>query len=366
MSSRKTFNPDYAVPPGVTLQETISELGMSQQELSRRLGLSKEFVNNLIKGRNAITPETAIQLEKVTGVPASFWNNLESNYRERLARLEEQRNLETQVEWTACFSYTKMASFGFVEATRSKTERVDHLLRFFGVASHEQWSETYASLQGAARESVKWKSDPGDFSAWIRAGELLAQRCDCASYDANIFKDRLQDIRKLTQTNPVDAWPKVTALCAESGVAVVLVPELPKTHVSGFTRWLTPSKALVQLSLRYKTDDSLWFTFFHEAAHILLHGKKDVFIEYRGNDSPKEREADDWASKTLIAEKAWQAFCQRIGRTVSALEIRQFARKQGIAPSIVVGRLHKEQRIPYNHHQKLKHRIDIAWQGLSQ
>ena len=88
--SKQEYNPDYAVPPGETLLETIHALDLTQKELALRMGCPVKTINEIIKGVAAITAETALQLEKVTGVPASFWTNAEANYRERLARLKEQ------------------------------------------------------------------------------------------------------------------------------------------------------------------------------------------------------------------------------------------------------------------------------------
>jgi hypothetical protein len=148
-------------------------------------------------------------------------------------------------------------------------------------------------------------------------------------------------------------------------VVVVLVPELPKTHVSGFTRWLTPEKALIQLSLRYKTDDTLWFTFFHEAAHILLHGKREVFVEYTGNDNPKEREANQWAADFLIPPAEWREFLKKLPARPALEDITSFAEQQGIAPSIPLGRLQfREKSVHPSRYNELKHRLEIAWAGL--
>ena len=61
----------------------------------------------------------------------------------------------------------------------------------------------------------------------------------------------------------------MTEICSVAGVSVVFIPDLPRSGASGAARWLSPSKALIQLSLRYKRDDQLWFSFYHEAAHIL-------------------------------------------------------------------------------------------------
>lgn len=365
MSAKHPFKPDYTFPPGETLLETLEALGLTQKELAARMGRPLKTINQIIKGTAQIMPETALQLEKVIGVPASFWNNAESNYREHLARLEDEKRQKDEVGWLDRFSYKKMADLGLVITVQDKTARVGQLLRYFGVASPKQWHSTYGELRGAARESGSFETDLGDFSAWLRAGEVLAQKRHCQPYDKEVFASNLKAIRALTAQNPSKIWPEVCRLCAEAGVAVVLVPELPKTHVFGFTRWLTQEKALIQLSLRYKTDDLLWFTFFHEAAHILLHGKRDVFVEYRGIDNPKETEANQWASEFLIPAAAWSAFLSKLPARPSAAAIQAFARQQSIAPSIVLGRLqHRERRVAPGLYNSLKHKVEIAWAGL--
>ena len=365
MSAKFSFKSDYAFPPGETLLETLETLGLTQKELATRMGRPVKTINQIIKGTAQIMPETALQLEKVTGVPASFWNNAESNYRERIARLQDEKRLQDEVGWLDRFSYKKMADLGLVPLLKDKVERVGQLLRYFGVAAPTQWEATYGSLCGAARESGSHQADSGDFSAWLRAGEMLAQKRDCEPYNKELFHENLLKIRALTQQNPASVWQEVCQLCAAAGVALVIVPELPKTHVFGFTRWLTPDKALIQLSLRYKTDDLLWFTFFHEAAHILLHGKRDVFVEYRGVDNPKEQEADQWAGDFLISPAAWSVFVSTLPVRITAAAIQDFAKKQGVAPGIVLGRLqHREKRVPPSLFNHLKHSLTIDWGGL--
>ncbi len=365
MSTQYPFQPDYAFPPGDTLLETLETLGLTQKELAARMGRPLKTINQIIKGTAQIMPETALQLEKVTGVPAAFWINAESNYRQHLARLKDEKQQVKDVGWLSRFSYKKMADLHLVPLLKEKVERVGQLLRYFAVATPKQWESTYGDLCGAARESADLKTDLGDFSAWLRAGEVLAQKCECTPYNKEVFSANLVEIRALTAQSPAKVWPQVRQFCAEAGVALVLVPELPKTHVYGFTRWLTPEKALIQLSLRYKTDDLLWFTFFHEAAHILLHGKRDVFVETRGVTNPKEKEANEWAADFLISPQDWRGFLASSSASVSEDDIRAFAQKQGIAPSIVLGRLqHHEKRVPPSRFNELKHKVEIAWKGL--
>ncbi len=316
-------------------------------------------------GVAAITAETALQVEKVTGIPASFWNNAEANYQERLARLKEAETIQKQTDWLKRFSYAKMVALKLLPEASKKVEKVSNLLNFFGDAGPSQWESTYTELEGAARESNTTKSELGDLSAWLRTGEIMAQRKQCEVYSASKFKQTLREVRALTRKNPVEAWPKVVDLCASAGVAVVLVPELPKTHVFGFTRWLTSNKALIQLRLRYKTDDMLWFTFFHDAAHILLHGKKDVFIQFRGFDNEKEREANQWAANFLIKPHDWEDFLQTLPTRPSKATITKFARANEVSDGIVLGRLqHRKKRVGPNQYNELKHKLEIKWSGI--
>lgn len=89
------FRPNYAVPPGETLRETIEAYGMSQAELAVLTGRPKKTINEIIKAKSAITAETALQFERVLCVPASFWNNLERNYQKARTLIREEEHLQS-------------------------------------------------------------------------------------------------------------------------------------------------------------------------------------------------------------------------------------------------------------------------------
>ncbi len=152
----------------------------------------------------------------------------------------------------------------------------------------------------------------------------------------------LDEIRGLTTEKPEKFVPAMQELCSVAGVAVVFVPALPKTGVSGATRWINKDKAIIQLSLRYKTDDHLWFTFFHEAGHILLHGKKELFLEgANGLKKDKEEEANAFAEEELVPAKKLFKFIA--DKNFSKTSIKSFSKSIGVSPGIVVGQLqHKE------------------------
>jgi len=132
--------------------------------------------------------------------------------------------------------------------------------------------------------------------------------------------------------------------CAASGVAVVFEPAPTGCPVSGATKWIASDKTLLMLSLRHKTNDHLWFSFFHEAGHLLLHGKKMLFIEGNGLDNEQEDEANQFAANLLIPKQHEERLIL-LGH--SATSISAFAKELGIAPGIVIGRLQNEGLLPW-------------------
>ena len=86
LTATPRLHSDMPIPPGEFLREHLEESGMSQAELARRLGRPRQAVNEIIRGKKAITAETALQLERVLSTPAHIWLGLELEYRLVLAR----------------------------------------------------------------------------------------------------------------------------------------------------------------------------------------------------------------------------------------------------------------------------------------
>jgi len=250
-----------------------------------------------------------------------------------------------------------MRKLGWIPADRTgPIETLRHLLEFFGVASFEALDQIDTDLCTSFRQSMAHRVNRTAVLAWLRQGEIKAQRQLTHPYDKEKFARALTGIRPLTRLPFVDALQKATALCNAAGVAVVFVPELPGTVVSGATRWLNAHKAVIQFSLRGKTDDKFWFTFFHEAAHILMHPKKGIFLELDKTVDSQEAEADRFASETLIPMTLWQLLATLEPR--SARDVTQFAETYGLAPGSVVGRLQIEGKLPWSHLNRLKVKLE--------
>ncbi len=361
MSNRiqNEYVPDVVTPPGDTLQEIIDTIGMTKAELADRIGKTPKFINDIVNHHAAITPTTALQLEKALGTPASFWNNRERRFRESIARRNERKRLQNEIQWLDAFPINLMAKAGWIEKHRDKIDQAEALLCFFGIVSSNQWQKLWLSPETAYRKSNAFSSKPEACSVWLRKGEIQAQSIRCEPFVKEKFKSVLTTIRHLTRSEPEQFEQKTVQLCAGSGVAVVFTPTIRGAPVYGVTRWLTPEKAMIQLSLRGKFEDMLWLTFFHEAGHILLHGKKEVFIEDSNSRSDKEKEADRFAVNCLIPPSDWQTFIST-GDYKNMATVANFAEEQGISPAIVVGRLRHETLIPHNRMNDLRRRFEIG------
>ena len=212
----------------------------------------------------------------------------------------------------------------------------------------------YAGMECSFRRTRESQSDVGAIAAWIRQGEIKAEQLDCPKYSKSKFEKAVREIRSLTVLEPEEFEPRIQKLCWEAGVVFVLVPAIPRAHVSGMARWLNPHKAVIQLSLYGKQNDRFWFTFFHEAAHILLHDKKDIFLdEWDGGavvESEQEKEADCWAREFLIPTR----YDEELPLLRSKQAVIEFAKKIDIHPGIVVGRLQHDGLIENNWMNGLK------------
>ncbi|MCD4824548.1 MAG: helix-turn-helix domain-containing protein [Phycisphaerae bacterium] len=330
---RYEFQPEFAVAPCETLRETIESLGMTQKELATRTGLTVQSLNRIFKDKQPITYETANKLELATGVPARFWNSLEAQYREQLAKLEEREQLKQDWEWLKEIPVSELRKRGYIQPTRDKSLLLREILGFYGVSSVGAYRDIWESPKVAARRSPCFESNPGWASAWIRMGELQAQQIETQPFDRGKFTLALQKIRHLTYLKADVFEAELKRLCAEAGVAVALVPKLNKVPWHGATKWLK-YKAMILLSLRGRGEDKFWVSFFHEAGHILLHGKSNLYINDESKEDQQEIQADRYAANILIPER----YNSQIRQARSKESIRRLADEIGVCPGIVAGR----------------------------
>jgi HTH-type transcriptional regulator/antitoxin HigA len=367
MATSQELYSDLPIPPGEYLEEVIEELGMSKDELAKRMDRPAPKLSAIFKGNKAITPDTALQLEKVVGVPAHVWTGLEAEYRLALARSrqdEEQRRLKEESHLVKRFRYADLVKLGVVAKKTRPTDKVMELQRFFGVAS----LNTVSSLRRyqTAFRAGRPERSPEAVAAWLRIGELQAQGLRCAPFQKKRLTHSLETVRTMTLQSPEGFQEELHQLLAESGVALVLCPHLSGTYAHGATFWLGRDKAVVMMTLRYKWADVFWFSLFHELGHILSPTSNHQVVILEGDNADAaqkglEDEADQFAADTLIPRKPYRAFVKE--RRFYAEDIERFARQVGISRGIVVGRLQKEGHIKASWHNSLRMRFEWKSSG---
>jgi HTH-type transcriptional regulator/antitoxin HigA len=220
----------------------------------------------------------------------------------------------------------------------------------------EAWERLWLRPVATFRRSKVFQARPGSTAAWLRIGELEGRARKCDSFDAKTFRGVLNRARALTRRRD-DFSQDLIVDCAQAGVALVFEKEIPGCRASGAARWLSPTKALIQLSDRFKREDSFWFSFFHEGAHLLLHSKRDSFVDddRRGGDIVEE-EANRFAADILIPPDR----ARDLVRLKSNPDVEHFAAAIGIGPAIVVGRLQNDHYWVWNEGRSLIGRLEIA------
>ena len=306
MTKENQYIPSIVFHPGETLGEKLEELNMGPKEFALRSGKPEKTIIAILHGKSAITPDMAVQFENVTKIPANFWMNHQRSFDEFQARLKRQAVIEAATDWAKQFPLSDMITKGWLPERSTIEEKTMELLAFFGFSNHNAWEEYYFNqqLKVAFRISLAQTKEPFAISAWLRRGEIQAAYLNANEFSEKKFKAALQKLKSISSNPLKDSFQFVQTICLEAGVKVTYTPCIANVPIDGATRWLNDTP-LIQLSDQTHPIDHFWFTFFHKAGHILLHGKKEIFLEnldYADKNMGKEQEADEFARKWMMLE----------------------------------------------------------------
>lgn len=363
------------ISPGEYLTEIIEARGIKVVELAKLCGRPTKTISEILNDHSSITPETAIQLERVLSVKASLILNMESSFKLSELKNKDARDDKNLIEWIDQFPLSVLRNRGYITSTKNQGDLYEDILNFLGLGSFDAWKRIHheTALSTYFKQSQSFQTSPNVVYSWLRIGEIEAREVmmngDLAQYKEKLFKESLKNIRELSKLKWKDSAEQLRTVCKQCGVILVLTETIPKAGISGAARWLTKDTPLIQLSDRYKTDDHFWFSFYHEAAHILFDGKKEIYLDEDINNSSVneiEKRADDFAEQSLISKSEWSNFYSKYpnkkGR-YSKNHIIDFANSIGINPSIVMGQvLHKSSHIKPNYPwvSSLRNKIDFS------
>ena len=343
-----------AVPPGATIKEQIEDRGMTQREFASRMDLSEKHVSRLINGEVQLTPDVAARLEMVLGLPARFWNTLEANYRETLQKVCAENEMDEDIERSKLFPYKEMENFGWVAKAEKSQDKVIELRKFFEVAQLGILEKKRLYPGIACRQlAVTEKADLA-LITWAQKAKLEARTRQTDTINLKKLSESLPEIRAMTRMKPEQFCEKLTALFAQCGVALILLPHIGGSFLHGAT-FYDGKKIIVGMTMRGKDADRFWFSLFHEIGHILL----GHIGNCEGTTEEGEAEADQFAKTTLIPEGEFMEFIEQ-GTFRNRKGVLEFSARIAISPGIVVGRLQKENYIPYTWLNDLKTKDKIA------
>lgn len=367
MRTEADFAPMWAVPPGRTISDLMHTKGVTSSRLANLVDMSERQLVSLLAGKNPITEGVAARLQEALGTPATFWLRREEQYRNQLTELNAgvDADKEEYQSWLKSLPLKEMQSLGWVDTARDKQERLRSCLDFFGVPNLDAWYRTYVDVKAAAafRTTDAYLDHAPTTAAWLRQGELQAESIECREWNPQRFAAQLVKIRRLTEiAEPSEFLPKLREICAEAGVAVVTVKAPKGCRASGATFFANPNKAVLLLSFRYLTDDQFWFSFFHEAGHLVLHWDADLLIleTSDGPKSPREEEANQFAMDILIPREL-QKRLPSASKTL--IGITRLARDAGVSYGIILGQMQFRGLVRPDRFNRLKTRY--KWEQLT-
>lgn len=341
-----------ATPPGATIREQLADRGLTQKEFAVRMNLSEKHISKLINGEVQLTQEVARRLESVLGLPASFWNNLESIYREKLAKVHDENTMTHDMELARKFPYHEMQQLGWVSECTLLTERVMNLRQFFEVASLDILDNPHVTRIACRRISVTDKADYA-LLAWAQQAKREARAVETPAINLALLEKRILDFRQMTVMSPEDFCPKLKAMLLDCGIALIFLPHIKGSFLHGAT-FYDGKKIVVGLTVRGKYADKFWFSFFHEMAHI-------IYGHINNPDGTTENDeviADTYSKNILIRENDFLEFVEM--RSFKKEDILSFASSINIDAGIVVGRLQKENYIRFSTHNGLRKKYSMS------
>ncbi len=353
-----SYSPDIAIHPGKMIAQAVDREGMSQKSLCVRTGITEKHLSQIINGEASITVETALLLENALGGSASFWINLGKNYQETKARIDRLSLIQQEIPLLSKFPYNELAKRGYVDKTSNKENRVINLWKFFGVNSLSYVHKT-EPIAFRKQDSPSIRSE--HIAAWLRCGELEAKKRVIPEYSELKLKAILAPLKHLSTQTPENYSSAIVDKLNEVGVAVIFIEHFPGSKVSGAVRWIN-NTPVIQLSLFYSWADIFWFNLYHELGHLLLHGKKEKFLEFDNKElsliNEKEEQADKFAINSLIPVRDYDNFVKN--KPFSTERILAFAKSLKIHPGIVAGRLGYDGKVRWNAISNLRTRLKLS------
>lgn len=327
---------NWAVEPGTFVLRVLDQRGLRQSDLAERTGLSAKHVNQIVKNKVPISGDVAVALERALSISATFWMRVAADHEAQKSSQRAQDNLVSFAAWARGFDRSTLVLHGIVAPSDSIETVAEKLLRFFGVATPDAFTETYLVPRVSFRRSQHFTVDEPNTALWLRLVELKAKPEIARDLNVTALKKTAQALPRLSTLPIADGFLAARDALAAAGVSLVFVPEIPRSRICAATWWFGSDRPVIGLTGRHKRVDTIWFNLMHEVGHILLHPKRSSFLdlddEMKANDGA-EREANAYAEQSLIPRR----YDEQILAADSRLDLARLASEIGVGLSVVAG-----------------------------
>lgn len=360
--SKKCFGDLIAFHPGYYLKDVIDEMETTQREFSKRLGITEKTLSLLLAGNADITTELAGKLATMLGTSIDLWLNLQKKYDEKIAVIKESERLESEKALLRQIDYNYFVKHGFVKKTKELKCKIEQICSTLNISSLSILS--IVDLKKFACKSalnILEEKNIMNLNAWMLLAESQGRKTqDLPLFNRKKLESYIEELRSLnTYDNPEDFLPRIKEIFRDCGIRFVLIPHLKNSGINGLVKWDGESP-LMALNDRNLTSDRFWFVLFHEIKHLLQGKRKESIVDF---DIPTakgislkqqdfEIEADEYSQNLLIPLNAYLDFISK--QDFSRSNIISFSEEVNVNPSILVGRLQHDRKIPYNYFHDLK------------
>lgn len=343
---------NYAVAPGMYLQEWLDDEQVTQQALADRLGISRKTVNGILRGTQPISQDTAIKLERVTSIPRDSWIRFEAKYREDLTRLDDEKSMANFASIVTQSLGKYLRESGLTTATkRNPGKLVSDFLNVVGYGSIEAYEKGVSCMLSSVstlKEAGK-SVDSASMMTWISLGEKAEPPAidGVTAYDEAMLRAALPSLRQRVSSTDDTTLIDVARQLGQCGIVLQFIPAPERFPLHGITRWTKNGNPVIQMTGRRKKDGFIIWTLFHEIGHILQDGNVGItlsFIDERqSSKNVSEKRANDFAHKVLMGPEGLSPYrgCK------SSAAIRSLARDRGACPGVVVNLMHRKRMLDY-------------------
>ena len=353
MTRMKTNNtPHFATHPGAILKNELESRDISQKEFAQSIDMQVTMLNEIIKGKRAITADIAVALEKALDIPADFWVNMQTQFDIDEARIKEKniQKISYIEKWNVIKQYVPIPTFNKLGLLRnSLADNIQKIWDIYEVNHLDDLIDNFAKHRELVlyKKSDKLKNDQINIFAWSKLAMYMAKPKEVGTFTVSSEAELIEKLKKVFSGN-TRIIEQTETLLTSYGIKFFILEKFDKTPVDGYSFWSGNNPAIV-LTLRKKTLDNFAFALFHELGHIYRHLSNEnnrTFLNVENANYSSEcllfeNEANIYAKETLINNTVWLSFMKqnpvfRYGVTEQSIKV--LAAQTKLHPSIVLGR----------------------------